>query len=230
MIDGWLQLLSASIAENMIFAPLLALIAGLLTAFTPCSLTSVPLVIGYVGGTGKENTRKAFRLSLVFSLGMALTFTALGVTASLIGKFLNLSSSLWYLFLGAIMLLMSLQVLELFQWVPSFNFLALSTKRGYVGALVAGVLGGLFSSPCATPVLVVLLSIVARSGDLLWGVLLLLLYSLGHSALVLAAGTSVGFASTVTGSDRYRRSSQILKCLMGLSLLSLAFYMFYLGF
>lgn len=230
MIDGWLELLSASIAENMIFAPPLALVAGLLTAFTPCSLTSVPLVIGYVGGTGKESTRKAFRLSLVFSLGMALTFTALGVAASLAGKLLNLSSSGWYLFLGAIMLLMALEVLELFQWMPSFNALSLSTRRGYVGALVAGVLGGLFSSPCATPVLIVLLGIVARRGDLLWGVLLLLLYSLGHSVLVLAAGTSVGFVSTVTGGDRWRRSSRVLKGLMGLFLLLLAFYMFYLGF
>lgn len=96
--------------------------------------------------------------------------------------------------------------------------------------MATGILGGIFSSPCATPVLVVLLGIVARSGNVPWGVLLLLFYSLGHSVLVLVAGTSVGFVNKVTSSGKYGLLSKILKYVMGTGVLLIAFYMFYLGF
>ena len=54
MIDSWLNTLGTLISESIWLAPLLAVLAGVLTSFTPCSLSSIPLVIGYVGGTGTE--------------------------------------------------------------------------------------------------------------------------------------------------------------------------------
>ena len=135
-----------------------------------------------------------------------------------------------YIFLGVLMLLMALQTWEIYNFIPSSYAISKNTKRGYGGALVAGVLGGFFSSPCATPVLVVLLAVVAKEGSLLWGILLLLLYSLGHSFLVLIAGTSVGFVHKLSSSEKYGIASKILKLLMGLTIMLIAFYMFYLGF
>mgnify|MGYP001007730447 FL=1 len=228
--NQWLQSLSASISANIWLAPLLALVAGIITSFTPCALTSVPLVIGYVGGRGEQDTKKAFRLSVVFSIGMAVTFTILGTVASLLGRLMQGTGSWWYILLGALMLLMALQTWEIFNFIPSSYAINKNTKRGFMGAFFAGVLGGFFSSPCATPVLVVLLAIVAKEGSLLWGILLLTLYSLGHSFLVLIAGASVGFVRRLSSSEKYGRVSEILRILMGLMMALIAFYMFYLGF
>ena len=228
--NQWLQSLSASISANIWLAPLLALVAGIITSFTPCALTSVPLVIGYVGGRGEEDTKKAFRLSVVFSIGMAVTFTILGTVASLLGRLMQGTGSWWYILLGALMLLMALQTWEIFNFIPSSYAINKNTKRGFMGAFFAGVLGGFFSSPCATPVLVVLLAIVAKEGSLLWGILLLTLYSLGHSFLVLIAGASVGFVRRLSSSEKYGRVSEILRILMGLMMALIAFYLFYLGF
>nr|WP_319488639.1 cytochrome c biogenesis protein CcdA [uncultured Caproiciproducens sp.] len=230
MINQWLETLSTLISQSFWLAPLIALLAGVLTSVTPCALSSVPLVIGYVGGTGNNDPKKAFRLSLAFALGMAATFTALGTAASLLGKLMGTSSKWWYIALGVLMLLMALQTWEIYIFIPSTYLTSKSTKKGYIGAFVAGILGGVFSSPCATPVLVVLLGIVARSGNVAWGVLLLLLYSLGHSFLVLVAGTSIGFVKKVTSSGKYGTFSKILKYVMGAVILLIAFYMFYLGF
>lgn len=230
MINQWLETLSTLISESFWLAPLLALLAGVLTSVTPCALSSVPLVIGYVGGTGNNDPKKAFRLSLTFALGMAATFTALGTAASLLGKLMGTSSKWWYIALGILMLLMALQIWEIYNFIPSTYLISKNTKKGYIGAFVAGILGGVFSSPCATPVLIVLLGIVAKSGNVVWGILLLLLYSIGHSVLVLIAGTSVGFVKKVTSSGRYGLFSKILKLLMGGIILLIAFYMFYLGF
>lgn len=228
--NQWLESISSVISMNIWLAPFLALIAGILTSITPCALTSVPLVIGYVGGTGKRDARKAFWLSTVFALGMALTFTLLGTVASLLGRLFQGTGSWWYIVLGILMLLMALQTWEIFNFIPSSYALSKNTKRGFGGAFLAGVLGGFFSSPCATPVLVVLLAVVAKEGSLLWGILLLMLYSLGHSILVLIAGTSVGFVHTLSSSKKYGRVSNMLKLLMGLMMMVLGFYMFYLGF
>lgn len=230
MIDTWLETLSSLITQNMWLAPLLALLAGVLTSVTPCALSSVPLVIGYVGGTGGTDTKRAFRLSLTFAAGMAVTFTALGTIASMLGKLMGTSSTWWYLVLGVLMVLMALQTFEIYNFIPSTYLISKNTKKGYIGALVAGILGGIFSSPCATPVLVVLLGLVARSGNILWGILLLLLYSIGHSVLVLVAGTSIGFVKKLTASEKYGAFSKWLKYLMGTAILLIGFYMFYLGF
>lgn len=230
MIDAWLNNLSTLIQGSMWIAPFIALLAGVLTSVTPCALSSVPLVIGYVGGTGGGDTKRAFRLSLTFAIGMAVTFTALGTIASMLGKLMGTSQTWWYLVLGVLMVLMALQTFEVYNFIPSTYLISKNTKKGYIGAFVAGILGGIFSSPCATPVLVVLLGLVARSGNVMWGILLLLLYSIGHSVLVLVAGTSVGFVRKLTASEKYGAFSKWLKYIMGTVILLIGFYMFYLGF
>ena len=222
-----LEILSGLISESGWLAPLFALVAGFLTSFTPCSLSSV---IGYVGGTGQRDTKKAFWLSVTFAVGTAVTFTILGVTASIAGKLIGTSSSWWYILLGILMILMALQTWGIFEIVPSSYLISKNTKRGMLGAFIAGILGGVFSSPCATPVLIALLAIVAGKGSVLWGILLLLLYSIGHGILAVFAGTSIGFVQKMSGNEKYGRASTALKIIMGALILLIGFYMFYLGF
>ncbi|MDD2299210.1 MAG: hypothetical protein PHG42_08180 [Bacteroides sp.] len=79
-------------------------------------------------------------------------------------------------------------------------------------------------------ILVVLLAIVATEGSIMWEILLLLLYSLGHSFLVVVAGTSVGFVNKLSESGAYDMTSKIIKTVMGTIILFLGMYMLYLGF
>lgn len=230
MINYWLQWISQTITQNMWLAPFIALLAGLLTSITPCSLSSIPLVIGYVGGAGNKDPKRSFKLSLVFALGTAITFTALGILASLLGRIMQGTGQWWYIMLGVLMVLMALQTWDVFSFIPSTYLMSKNKKRGYIGALLAGILGGVFSSPCSTPVLVVLLGIVAQSGNVVWGILLLLLYSVGHSVLVVIAGTSYGFAQKLTQNEKYGSFSIILKYVMGGLILLIGLYMFWLGF
>lgn len=225
-----LESLSELITKSGWLAPLLALFAGILTSFTPCSLSSIPLVIGYVGGVGQRDTKRALWLSVTFATGAAVTFTLLGVIASLAGRLMGTSASWWYIILGVLMILMALQTWGIFEIIPSSYLIAKNKRRGYVGAFIAGILGGIFSSPCSTPVLIALLAIVAGKGSILWGILLLLLYSIGHGILAIVAGTSVGFVQKLSSSKKYGRASTVLKSVMGSLILIIGFYMFYLGF
>ncbi len=229
-MDAMLESISELITSSTWIAPILALVAGILTSFTPCALSSVPLIVGYVGGTGGKNTKKAFSLSLTFALGSAITFTALGIIATMAGSLIGTSATWWYLILGVLMMLMALQTWGIYEIIPSSYLVSKNTKKGYLGALIAGILGGIFSSPCSTPVLIALLAVVASQGSMAWGVLLLLLYSIGHGILAVICGTSVGFVQKLSQNEKYGRLSNTLKIVMGAMMCLIGFYMFYLGF
>ncbi len=229
-MDAILESLSELILSNVWLAPVLALLAGVLTSFTPCALSSVPLVVGYVGASGQKTTKRALSLSITFALGTAITFTALGIMATIAGTLIGNYSSWWYIALGVVMLLMSLQTMGIYEIIPSSYLLSRSKKKGYLGALIAGILGGVFSSPCSTPVLIALLAVVAGSDSFAFGIVLLLLYSIGHGILAVICGTSVGFVQKLSQNEKYGKASSVVKVIMGILIALIGFYMFYLAF
>ncbi len=232
-MDALLNQLSELLASSTWLAPLIAFLAGIITSFTPCSLSSVPLVVGYVGGTnnpGQQNTKQAFILSVIFALGSALTFTVFGVLASLAGELIGTAAKWWFIILGSLMMLMVLQMLGIYNFIPSTNLMVKNKKKGMLGAFLAGILGGLFASPCSTPVLIVLIAIVAGKGSLVFGIMLFLLYSLGHGILAVIAGTSVGFVQKLSQSANYAHVAKALNIALAIILLAIGFYMFHLAF
>ena len=182
-----------AVQGNPLFAVAAVFAGGLLSASSPCVLAILPLVIGYVGGASGGDQRKSVLYSLLFALGLAITFTILGAIAALFGRLFGQVGTLWYWIVGLIVVAMGLSMLGLFQvripmpqsWQPK--------TRGAIGAFLLGLLFGIASSPCATPVLVVILTFVASQGKVLYGTLLLFVYAIGHVALIIVAGISAGF-------------------------------------
>lgn len=113
MIGSWLEQLSGLLGQSGWLAPLLAFAAGMLTSISPCSLSMLPLIIGYVGG-GNAEGRRAFGLSLIFALGTAITITVLGVAAALAGHLISAAGQWWYWIAGILMILMALQIWEIY--------------------------------------------------------------------------------------------------------------------
>ncbi len=229
MFESFLGDFSRLINPESPFVYLIVFAGGLLSSFLPCSLSSLPLVISYVSA-GKRDTKSSFRLSLVFALGLTLTFTFLSVLALALGELIGNAGRLWYLILALLMLLMGLQMLGIFTFIPASYLQTRNTRRGYMGALLSGILSGVFSSPCSTPVLVAILSVASMSGSLVFATMLLLCYSAGYSILSIAAGTFVGFVSKLSESSSYRKLSRIIEIILGSAILVLAFYLFYQAF
>ena len=209
-------------------APIAAFIAGVITSLTPCSLSQIPLVLGYVGKEASPG--KAFRLSLVYAAGSAVTFTAFGIAASLLGTLLGAAFSWWYIALGIIMLLMALQIWGIINIAPSTYLAAKNRHRGYLGALIAGVIGGIFSSPCSTPVLIALIAMIAASESTVKGAVLMLLYSIGCTALSVALGSSPSLIRKIGQNDRMRKASKALSILLGCGVFIIGIVLLYLGF
>lgn len=168
-------------------------LGGVLSSASPCVLATIPLVVGFVGGYSEGDRWKAFRYSLTFILGLSLTFTAFGAAAGLLGTMFGTLGGWWYVAAGVVALVMGGQMMGLYE-------IRLPVKRdfkpkrgGIIGAFLLGLFFGVVSSPCATPVLVVILTFVASKGQVIYGIALLFTYAIGHCLLMLAAGTFTGF-------------------------------------
>jgi cytochrome c-type biogenesis protein len=102
--------------------------------------------------------------------------------------------------------------------------------RGAVGAFVLGLLFGVVSAPCAAPILIVLLTYLATSGSsVAYGALLLLIYGLGHSVLILIAGTSMGAARKLIESRKITRATDIMRRVAGALVVAVGVYFAYLA-
>jgi len=207
-----------------------AFIGGVMTASNPCVLAMVPLIISFVAGKkGTVNLRKSFLFSLQFILGLSLTFTALGLVSALMGRMFGDIGAFWKYAVAAVCLVMGAHLLGLFK----INFpvpKALSVEKAEsLGAFLLGLLFGAVSTPCAVPILAVLLAFIASKGNIFYGGLLLFIYALGHSFLILVAGTSMGAAKKLIESKGLRRTNLVLQKIAGVVILLVgAYFLFWL--
>ncbi len=217
-----METLFGDVSALLQHSPWLAVVAvflgGVTTALNPCVLAMIPLLMGVVAGNRETTTvRRSLVFSLFFVLGLALTFTALGLVSALMGRMFGDVGRFWKYAVAGVCLLMGLHLLGLVK----LNFPVPTgirvKKQGYVGAFLLGLLFGVVSTPCAVPILAVLLAYVAEKGNALYGAFLLFVYALGHSALVLAAGTSVGAAKSLLESKGLRTAHDVLQKVAGVA-------------
>ncbi|MHB8880525.1 MAG: cytochrome c biogenesis CcdA family protein [Thermodesulfovibrionales bacterium] len=200
------------------------LVGGLISAASPCVLAAIPLIIGYVGGYSEGNKKKAALFSLVFVLGLSITFTLLGAAASVMGQFLGFAGRWLYIVLAVTAVLMGLQLMGVLSIPLPFQKTRAVKTKGLLGAFLLGMLTGTVSSPCATPVLAVILAYVSTQGDMVYGGSLLFVYALGHCALIFIAGLSVGLTENIISSSGAKNFSLYAKKLSGALLVLVGLY------
>jgi len=192
-----LENIQSIIQNNHSLAFLSVFIGGLISAASPCVLAAIPLIIGYVGGYSGGDKKKAAIYSLVFILGLSITFTVLGAAASAMGQFLSFAGQWLYIGLALIAVAMGLQLMGLISLPLPFQKTWKVASRGLWGAFLLGLLTGTVSSPCATPVLAVILAYVSTQGDILYGGSLVFVYAVGHCALFFISGLSIGLSESI---------------------------------
>jgi len=212
MVESFLQNAEKIINTNPWLAFAGVFVGGLLTASNPCVLAMIPLMIGFVGGTKEiSGFKRALLFSLFFVLGLSLAFSVLGVLAGVTGRLLGDVGAFWRYIVVAVCLVMGVYLLEIFK-IPLPQISVGNPKlRGLVGAFLMGILFGIVSTPCAVPILAVILVLIASKGNIIYGFGLLFSYGLGHCTLILVAGTSMGAAKSLLESKKLQRANFWLK-------------------
>ncbi len=204
---------------------LLVFFGGIVTSLGPCNVAMIPLIIGFIGGSINIPRRKAFSISLMFSIGMALTFMIFGIIASVIGGLLGGSTRLWYYIVAVVCFAIGLQMLGIYHLNSPSWFSKLREKlqvKGLFGALLLGLTSGLVASQCATPVLAAILTFVlAKQESYVYGAVLLFVYALGRGVPIVLAGT---FAATLKSIRKLGKWSNLIEKVSGAIILLVGFY------
>lgn len=224
MLDSLAENLAEIVKTNFWLAPLAAMVGGLLTAANPCVLAAAPLMVGYVAGQEKRSLGRSFLLSLTFATGLTLMFGLIWFGVWSASALLPLA---WWKYIAAVVcLLMGLHLLGAIRLTFPVPAGLQPKQRGFVGALLLGLLFGLISLPCAGPVLGALIVVTPLYG-LAFGVMLLVAYSLGHCGLVIVGGTSIGFVQRLADSRGWTRATDILRRVAGVLIASVGLWLLF---
>lgn len=199
-------------------------IAGVATSFTPCVYPLLPIIISFIGSQAGLSQKKKILLTLIYILGTSTVYSMLGIIASLTGSIFGMTqnSFLVNLIVGIICLIFSLSMFGVFSINFQFDrFFTGKILKGYLGAFVLGATSGTVFSPCTTPVLGTILTIVATKQNVVLGGMLLFVFALGLSTTVLLAGIFTGFVTKLPKSGKW---TVVVEKIFALILLAVSLY------
>lgn len=164
---------------------------GVLVSLTPCVYPLIPVTVFYISAKSGNSKIRGFILSLIFVTGLSITYSILGLIASLGGMFFGRISShpLTQAAVGVIIVLFGLSMLlDLFNF--SWQGPKVDTRRkGYFSTLLLGLSTGLVASPCLTPALASILAYLATKKNVIYGMSLLVAFAYGMGLVLILAGT-----------------------------------------
>jgi cytochrome c-type biogenesis protein len=221
----WMAHFEVVVRENPLLGLVFAFVGGLLAGFTPCTYPMLPIIVAFTGSKAGGSRLRGFVLSSFYVLGVALVYSALGAFAALSGQlFGTLTSSPWvHLFVGNVCIFAGLVMLEVFPLsTPAFlSGLRIRQCAGHdlLTSVLMGGVSALVISACTTPILGVLLTVVATRQSIVWGTAMLFLFAYGMGSLVILAGTFTGLLTSLPRSGiwlkRVQKAFALLMILVG---------------
>ncbi len=223
------ETLLALLQSHSFLAFLGAFGAGSITAVAPCSLISVPLLVGSAVAMnsdlqGRKRVLYTYAFATLFALGVMMSFSILGYIVAKFGGFFSIAPMWVYVVAAVMSVLIGLYAWGVFGAIDKSAVMLHLLKYRLFGGFLVGIIFGLVSTPCASAPLIAIVTVAANSGYL-YAYGLILTFALGHSLLLLAAGVSVGFAQSITSNTTLARLSNYLN--KGFALMLIAFGVYF---
>lgn len=184
--------LTKSIEGNPIVAFATAFIWGILSILlSPCHLASIPLIVGYVDIQGNISVRRAFWISLLFATGILVTIGLIGLFTALAGRMMGDIGAVGNYIVAVIFFVVGLYLLDVIPLRWSGFDGAQMRQKGLKGAFILGLIFGLALGPCTFAYMAPMLGVVFKvaSQRILYAIGLLLAYGVGHSSVIILAGS-----------------------------------------
>jgi cytochrome c-type biogenesis protein len=161
---------------------------------SPCHLASIPLVIAYISRQQSAVQGQAFKLALVFALGILITIALIGLVTAAMGRLLGDIGIISNYFIGGVFILIGLYFLDILHWEWQGPDFGSREHNGILGALLLGLIFGIGLGPCTFAFLAPVLGVVFRIADesILRSVSLILAFGIGHCLVIVGAGVLTG--------------------------------------
>lgn len=212
-----------------LFIFVLAFLAGILTSFTPCIFPMIPITLAVLGNDSEKRSRwENFLLSCIYVLGIATTYSVLGLVAASSGTLFGASlgnpyvlSAVCVVFLAMSLSMYGLYDIQVPAWLRQRFGRKVNTGSQHLTTYLTGLFAGIVASPCVGPVLVTILAYVATHQNKVLGFFLLFTYALGLGLIFLALGLSNQLIRLLPRSGVWMNA---VKFLLGSLMLSAFYY------
>ena len=192
---------------------------------SPCAMASLPLVVAYVAGQPDlVEGKKAFKYSLAFSGGLFLTLIVVAGICSSLGRLMGDVGIGVQLFIGFFLFWVGMKVFAQKTCSIPFPMLHKINIQGTTGAFLMGASYGVVAGPCTFGFVAPLLAIITVSKDVLKGLLMIVLFSVGHCLPLVMAGTFVAKLKTYLQSQTVFKASMIFQKFAGIVICALGVY------
>ena len=218
-------------------APLMALGASLLWGMlsiilSPCHLASIPLIVGFIDAQGRTSTKRAFVVSTVFAAGILITIGAVGAITAALGHMMGDVGRVGTYAVAGIFLLVGLHLLDVLPAPWRGPSKAAMKQRGVPAAFVLGLVFGIALGPCTFAYMAPMLGVAFRlaADQLMYGILLLLAYGIGHCSVIVLAGTFSEVVQSYLDWNEASRGAIVLKRACGVLVMLGGLYMVWTTF
>jgi cytochrome c-type biogenesis protein len=192
MIESIFNFLSELLYGNFWLATFSAFAWGILSIIlSPCHLSSIPLIVGFLSSQGEISLKRTFNLSLVFAFGILITIALIGGITLAMGRLMGDVGTFGNYFVAIVFFVVGLYLLDLIRLPWDGAKMSGTRFKGLLAALVLGLLFGIGLGPCTFAFMAPILGVVFQvsATDLLLAISLLVAFSLGHAFVIVLAGT-----------------------------------------
>lgn len=158
---------------------------------SPCHLASIPLIVGFIDEQGRMSARRAFCISTLFAVGILVTIGAIGAITAAAGRMMGDVGRYGNYFVALIFFIVGLHLLGVIPMPWSGPGQVGMKRKGLPAAFILGLVFGIALGPCTFAYMAPMLGITFKlaSANPAYGILLLLLYGIGHCSVIIFAGT-----------------------------------------
>lgn len=197
---------------------------------SPCHLASIPLIVGFIDKQGRMSTKRAFGISFLFAAGILVTIGLIGVITAMAGRMMGDIGRYGNYFVALIFVLVGLHLLDVIPMPFSGPAQVGIKRRGMLAAFILGLVFGIALGPCTFAYMAPMLAVAFKlaSVNLLYGVLLLVVYGIGHCSVIVFAGTFTEVVQRYMNWNERSRAAVILKRVCGVLVIIGGLYMIYI--
>ena len=205
---------------------ILSFAGGIVASISPCSLSMLPIIIGYIGGYSEAKPSVTFLQMMFFVLGTAVVFSIIGIICALTGK-VFVSNVYFALILASLIMIMGLKLVGILDFEMPVLIKEMPKNNARHTFLYTLLLGGVFAligTPCSTPILAGIMAFASLSANIINALIMLFLFSLGQGMILILAGV---LTSRLKSWQNFYKISDILMKICGGLLILAALYIYY---
>jgi len=198
---------------------------------SPCHLASIPLIVGFIDEQGRISTKRAFIISTLFAVGILITIGAIGAVTAAIGRMMGDVGKYGNYFVALVFFVVGLHLLGVIPMPWSGPGQVGMKRKGMLAAFILGLVFGIALGPCTFAYMAPMLGITFKlaATNLFYGVLLLVVYGLGHCSVIVLAGTCTELVQRYMNWNEKSRGAVILKKICGVLVLIGGLYLIFIA-